>query len=157
MQTEDAYSSGHLVLIHVGTYICSNVETNLFWTCLICELLSFEHPSVLLICFSVGFLCWHVAFWICLFVGDFVIGLSQNSSFCSFCYLRYAFNIRQNNIMHHTPILGIKLPSVIFNQTIIKYWIAKSQTDAKLFEAKRKGVLQSESIIISAYPYFKLS
>ena len=30
----DAYSSGHLVLYHFGTCKCSNVETNLSWTCL---------------------------------------------------------------------------------------------------------------------------
>ena len=46
MPTEDAYSSGHLVLSHFGTCRCSNVETNLFRTCLVSGLLSFEHPSV---------------------------------------------------------------------------------------------------------------
>ena len=35
MPTEDAYSSGHLVLSHFGTCICSNVETKLSWTCLV--------------------------------------------------------------------------------------------------------------------------
>ena len=35
MPTEDAYSSGHLVLSHFGTCTCSNVETNLSWTCLV--------------------------------------------------------------------------------------------------------------------------
>ena len=34
MSTEDAYSSGNLVLFHFGTCMCSNVETNLSWTCL---------------------------------------------------------------------------------------------------------------------------
>ena len=48
MLTGDAYSSGHLVLSHFGTCMCSNVETNLFWTCLVSGLLNFEHPSVLL-------------------------------------------------------------------------------------------------------------
>ena len=42
MPTEYAYSSGHLVLSHFGTCMCSNVETHLSWT------LNFEHPSVLL-------------------------------------------------------------------------------------------------------------
>ena len=46
MPTDDAYSSGHLVLSHFGTCKCSNVETNLSWTCLVSGLLSFEHPSV---------------------------------------------------------------------------------------------------------------
>ena len=50
MPTEDAYSSGHLVLSHFGTCMCSNVETNLSWTCLVSWLLNFEHPSVLLFC-----------------------------------------------------------------------------------------------------------
>ena len=50
MPTEDAYSSGHLVLSHFGTCMCSNVETNLSWTCLVSGLLNFEHPSVLLFC-----------------------------------------------------------------------------------------------------------
>ena len=48
MPTEDAYSSGHLVLSHFRTCKCSNVETNISWTCLVSGLLSFEHPSVLL-------------------------------------------------------------------------------------------------------------
>ena len=48
MQTDDAYSSGHLVLSHFGTCKCSNIETVLSWTCLVSGLLSFEHPSVLL-------------------------------------------------------------------------------------------------------------
>ena len=52
MPTGDAYSSGHLVLSHFGTCMCSNVETNLSWTCLVSGLLNFEHPSVLLFCFS---------------------------------------------------------------------------------------------------------
>ena len=30
--------------------MCSNVETNLSWTCLVSGLLNFEHPSVLLFC-----------------------------------------------------------------------------------------------------------
>ena len=42
----------HLVLSHFGTCMCSNVETNLFWTCLVSGLLNFEYPSVLLFCFS---------------------------------------------------------------------------------------------------------
>ena len=33
MPKEDAYSSGQLVLSHFGTYMCSNIETNLSWTC----------------------------------------------------------------------------------------------------------------------------
>ena len=52
MPTEDAYSSGHLVLSHFGTCMCSNVKTNLSWTCLVSGLLNFEHPSVLLFCFT---------------------------------------------------------------------------------------------------------
>ena len=52
MPTEDAYSSGHLVLSHFGTCMCSNVETNLSWTFLVSGLLNFEHPSVLLFCFK---------------------------------------------------------------------------------------------------------
>ena len=51
MPTGDAYSSGHMVLSHIGACKCSNVETNLFWTCLVSGLLSFEHPSVLLFLF----------------------------------------------------------------------------------------------------------
>ena len=48
--TGDAYSSRHLVLSHFGTCMCSNVETNLSWTCLVSGLLNFEHHSVLLFC-----------------------------------------------------------------------------------------------------------
>ena len=53
MPTGDAYSSGHLVLSHFGTCMCSNVETNLSWTCLVSGLLNFEHPSVLLFCLQI--------------------------------------------------------------------------------------------------------
>ena len=48
MPTEDAYSSGHLVLSHFLTCMCSNVETNLSWAFLFPDFLSFEHPTVLL-------------------------------------------------------------------------------------------------------------
>ena len=54
MPTGDANSSGHLVLSHFGTCMCSNVETNLSWTCLVSGLLNFEHPSVLLFCPSIA-------------------------------------------------------------------------------------------------------
>ena len=49
MLARDAYSSRHLVLSHSGTCKCSHVETYLSWTCLVSGLLSFEHPSVLLV------------------------------------------------------------------------------------------------------------
>ena len=45
-----------LVLSHFGNCMCSNVETNLSWTCLVSKLLSFERPSVLLFC-SLAFNC----------------------------------------------------------------------------------------------------
>ena len=48
MPTEDAYSSGYLVLSHFGTCKCSNVETNVSWTCIVSGLLSFEYPLVFL-------------------------------------------------------------------------------------------------------------
>ena len=51
MLTDDAYSSGHLVLSHFGTCKFSNVETNLSWTCLVSGLLSFKQHSVPL-CFA---------------------------------------------------------------------------------------------------------
>ena len=54
MPTEDAYSSGHLVLSHFGTYMCSYIQTNLLWTCLVSGILSYEHPSVLLFCIQYG-------------------------------------------------------------------------------------------------------
>ena len=33
MHTEDAYSSGHLIMCQLGTCKCSNVDTNLSWIC----------------------------------------------------------------------------------------------------------------------------
>ena len=57
MPTGDAYSSGHLVLSHFGTCMCSNVETNLSWTCLVSGPLNFENPSVLQFCFVIYQLC----------------------------------------------------------------------------------------------------
>ena len=56
MPTGDTYSSGHLVMSHFGTCMCSNVETNLSWTCLVSGPLKFEHPSVLLFCSLKSFL-----------------------------------------------------------------------------------------------------
>ena len=64
MPTEDAYSSGHLVLSHFGTCMCSNVETNLSWTCLVSGLLNFEHPSVLLFCFKWYFMMKRAVFYL---------------------------------------------------------------------------------------------
>ena len=52
MPIEDAYSSRYLVLSHYGTCKCSNIETNLSWTCLVSGLLSFEHPSILQFCWN---------------------------------------------------------------------------------------------------------
>ena len=73
MPTEDAYSSGHLVLSHFGTCKCSNVETNTSWTCLVSGLLSFEHPSLLLLLLFIKFRCFHRTCikinWNCNFVG----------------------------------------------------------------------------------------
>ena len=60
MPTGYAYSSGHLVLSHFGTCMCSYVETNLFWTCLVSGLLNFEHPSVLFFCFWLVDICIYV-------------------------------------------------------------------------------------------------
>ena len=60
MPAGDADSSGHLVLSHFGTCMCSNVETNLSWTCLVSGLLNFEHPSVLLFCFKYNFSRRHI-------------------------------------------------------------------------------------------------
>ena len=57
MPTGDADSSGHLVLSHFGTCMCSNVETNLSRTCLVSGPLNFEHPSALLFCSSSFFIC----------------------------------------------------------------------------------------------------
>ena len=48
MPTEEGYFSRHLILSYFGTWMCSNVETIHPWTCLVSELLSFEHPSVIL-------------------------------------------------------------------------------------------------------------
>ena len=52
-----AYSPGHLVLSHFGTFKCSNVETNISWACLVFGLSSFEHPSVLLFCLGEFLAC----------------------------------------------------------------------------------------------------
>ena len=50
MPTGDAYSSGHLVLSHFGTCMCSNVETKSLLNLSCLQTLKFEHPSVLLFC-----------------------------------------------------------------------------------------------------------
>ena len=65
MPTGDADSSRHLVLSHFGTCKCSNVETNISWTCLVSGLLSFEHPSVLLFLLYMYNAFWtYVRFWL---------------------------------------------------------------------------------------------
>ena len=78
MPTEDAYSSGHLVLSHFGTCICSNVETNLSWTCLVSGLLNFEHPSVLLFCF-VYWSLWQIGTIFVVFWGNNLKSIEQIS------------------------------------------------------------------------------
>ena len=90
MPTEDAYSSRHLVLSLVGTCKCSNVETNLSWTCLIFGLLSFEHPSVFL------FFAFVALFWFILIPYYFGIHISR---------LRSAF---LSDILHFMIFMGVK-------------------------------------------------
>ena len=51
MPTEDANSSGPLVLSHYGACMCFKVDTNLSGTSLDSGRLSSEHPAVLLFCF----------------------------------------------------------------------------------------------------------
>ena len=51
MPTEDAYSSGHLVLSHFGTCKCSYVETNISWTCLVSGLWVSNIPRYFCFCF----------------------------------------------------------------------------------------------------------
>ena len=50
LKNSNSNSSGHLVLSHFWTCMCSNVETNLSWTCLVSGLFKLEHLSVLLFC-----------------------------------------------------------------------------------------------------------
>ena len=45
-----------ILQLHFGTCICSNVENNLSWACLVSGLLNCEHPSVLLFCLQA---VWH--------------------------------------------------------------------------------------------------
>ena len=53
MPTEDAYSSGHLVLSHFGTCKCSNVETNVSLACLASGLLRVSNiPRYFCCCFG---------------------------------------------------------------------------------------------------------
>ena len=109
MPTEDAYSSGHLVLSHFGTCMCSNVETNLSLTCLVSGLLNFEHPSVLLFCSLLktsnkengwGELCissysLNILQWVCI---DFKLH-SENSymyEYCSFIGIQKYLNVWNN-------------------------------------------------------------
>ena len=49
--TEDAYSSGHLVLSHLGLAFVLMLRPFFPELVMSTDLLSFEHPSVLLFCF----------------------------------------------------------------------------------------------------------
>ena len=51
-QTEDAYSSGHLVLSHLGLAFVLMLRPFFPELVMSTDLLSFEHPSVLLFCFT---------------------------------------------------------------------------------------------------------
>ena len=55
MPIEDAYSSGHLVLSHFVTCMCSYVETNLSWNSLVVRLLSFGHSPYFCFAFDIYF------------------------------------------------------------------------------------------------------
>ena len=50
MPTEDAYSSGHLVLSHFRFACVLMSRPSLSWTCLVSGLYEFRNPSVLLFC-----------------------------------------------------------------------------------------------------------
>ena len=52
--TEDAYSSGHLVLSHLGLAFVLMLRPFFPELVMSTDLLSFEHPSVLLFCLSTG-------------------------------------------------------------------------------------------------------
>ena len=108
MPTEDAYSSGHLVLSHSGTCMCSNVETNLSWTCLVSGLLNFEHPSVLLFCF----LC-------------FGYKITENREFLPIIWctpVDVIYNCLQNLVWTNQPIINfiLALSHVLIDRSVKK-------------------------------------
>ena len=111
MPTEDAYSSGHLVLSHFGTCKCSIVETNISWTCLVSGLLSFEHPSVLLFLlytFTGKYLTWQVQIrkmWYSVLM-YLVWSTTWHKQFCSTLQLRQARKCKNG-------FCRIKLPCVV--------------------------------------------
>ena len=54
--------------VSLWAWKCSNVESNLSWTCLVSGLLTFEHPSVLPFCFERSMACKTLQYsiiWIC--------------------------------------------------------------------------------------------
>ena len=59
MPTEDAYSSGHLVLSHLGLTSILMLRPFIPEIVISMDLLSFKHPSVLLFCPSTWFVCDH--------------------------------------------------------------------------------------------------
>ena len=134
MPTEDAYSSGHLVLSHFGTCMCSNVETNLSWTCLVSGPLNFEHPSVLLFClaYDAQKMSWtrkscagldsdipsekrsNLSYWI--YIALFVLSLNEtqkNYTWCMVSLSRDTYLVNTRNYPSLTIQFFVKLHSVV--------------------------------------------
>ena len=95
MPTEDAYSSGRLVLSHFGTCMCS--KTNRSWTCLVSGLLNFEHSSEFLFCLIAWLraaLCCHYLVSFIHFSNTFLRMESETDKHAHFqrCKLIYEFS-----------------------------------------------------------------
>ena len=115
MPTEDAYSSGHLVLSHFGTCMCSNVETNISWTCLVSGLLNFEHPSVLLFC-----LLWrwhHQGAWV-----------SGRQHFRGFCGKGFPADSRYSNGNKLCPSSGRHISLLIWSRIYTVFALKREET-----------------------------
>ena len=82
----DAYASGHLVLSHFGTCICSYVETNLSWTCLVSGLRLSNIPR-------------YFYFYVILTMQ--YQGLPFNDKWSNSCFIfhvKYIWNIKKNQM-----------------------------------------------------------
>ena len=146
MPTEDAYSSGHLVLSQFGTCMCSNVETNLSWTCFVSGLLNFEYPSVLLFCLK-----------------DSDITFGRGQQLCEVSFLQYSH--KHGNAITYTGILTSyalwswtkKYDPASSSRHILRSWLVRcARCCTSVLDFHSKNLQITSKLLTQGYIYHRL-
>ena len=115
-----------------GTYMCSNVETNLSWICLVSGLLNFEHPSVLLFCsFDWSIFLSIMESWKLIPLKTYVLCIGillcwHTNDFMFWAYLRTQQNYASIPLsrVKHGPLSTLLFPGLRLPfKGIVRYWV----------------------------------